>query len=236
MIRMTLFVFTPQFSFNTLNIGNAFVWLGVAAIIMGSVLALSAVCLKKMLTYILIAEVGYMVGGLWLGNRSAVTGAILHIVNDAVMTLCVFLASGTFIYRIKGDAYENMKGLFRKMPFSMAAFTVGALSIIGVPPTCGFFSKWYLITGGIAAGHYGFVAALLFSSLVNLVLFFRIIEIAYFEPFPHHDENEKLAAAEAPAGMLIPLMVAAAGLIVLGIYTGYIVTHIIRFAIPAGIV
>ena len=97
-----------------------------------------------MLTYIIVAEVGYMVGGFWLGNRLAITGAILHIINDALMTLCVFLAAGTILYQVKNDAFVNLKGLFRKMPFSMAAFVIGALSIIGVPPTCGFSANGIL--------------------------------------------------------------------------------------------
>ena len=211
--------------------------MAVIAIVTGSLLALSQKSLKKILAYVVVAEVGYMVGGFWLGNRAGMTGAILHIVNDAMMTLCIFLAAGTILYKTKGDSFDYLKGLFKKMPFSMAAFVIGAMSIIGVPPTCGFFSKWYLISGGIAAGHYGFVAALLFSSLVNVVLFFRIIEICYYEPFTdhHHHEKEETSFDEAPAGMVIPLLMAAVLLIVLGIYSGDIVTHIIEFAIPGEI-
>lgn len=238
MIRLILTVFTPQFSFTILAVNESIVWLAVIAIVMGAVLALAERNLKKMLTYIIIAEVGYMVGGAWLGNRAGMTGAILHIVNDALMTLCVFLVVGNIVYKIKGYAFDDLKGLFRKMPFTMGAFVVGALSIIGVPPTCGFFSKWYLILGGIAAGHYGFVAALLFSSLVNVVLFFRVIELAYFEPFSdHHGHNHHPEPIdEAPLSMLVPLIIVAAGLVVVGMYTGDIVTRIIDFSIPAGIV
>ncbi|MBW2154215.1 MAG: monovalent cation/H+ antiporter subunit D family protein, partial [Deltaproteobacteria bacterium] len=145
-----------------------------AGIVAASILALSERRLKRFLTYVLIAEVGYMVGGFWLANRAGITGAILHIINDAAMTFCVFLAAGNFMYVLKDDSFQSLQGLFHKMPFSMAAFVVAALSIIGVPPTCGFFSKWYLISGGIAAGQYVFVVALLFSSLVNVVLFFRV--------------------------------------------------------------
>ena len=120
----------------------------------------------------------------------------------------------------------------------MAAFTVGGLSMIGVPPTAGFFSKWYLILGGIEAGRWEFVAALLFSSLVNAVLFFRIFELAFFEkgteagavPAEHSG-----VMAEAPWSMLAPLLLAAASLIVTGLYAGSIVENIISFAIPAGI-
>ncbi len=238
MIRLILTVFTPKYAFSTLAVSEPIVWLAVIAIVMGAIFALSERNLKKMLTYVIIAEVGYMVGGAWLGNRAGMTGAILHIVNDALMTLCVFLVVSNIVYKVKGYAFEDLKGLFRKMPFTMGAFVIGALSIIGVPPTCGFFSKWYLISGAIQAGHYGFMVALLFSSLVNVVLFFRVIEIAYYEPFVEHHGHNSLPEpmAEAPLTMLVPLLVVATSLILVGVYTSDIVNHIIQFAIPKGIV
>jgi len=238
MIRLILTVFTPKYVFSTLTVSEPIVWLAVIAIVMGAIFALSERNLKKMLTYVIIAEVGYMVGGAWLGNRAGMTGAILHIANDALMTLCVFLVVGNIVYKVKGYAFEDLKGLFRKMPFTMGAFVIGALSIIGVPPTCGFFSKWYLISGAIQAGHYGFMVALLFSSLVNVVLFFRVIEIAYYEPFAEHHGHNSLPEqmAEAPLMMLVPLLIVAAGLVLVGMYTSDIVNHIIQFAIPKGLV
>jgi multicomponent Na+:H+ antiporter subunit D len=234
MIRLILTVFTPKFAFATLAVSEHIVWLACIAIVMGAILALAQRDLKKMLTYIIVAEVGYMVGGAWLGNRAGLTGAVLHIANDALMTLCVFLVVGNIVYKVKGYAFEDLKGLFSKMPFTMGAFVIGALSIIGVPPTCGFFSKWYLISGAIQAGHYGFMVALLFSSLVNVILFFRVFEIGYYEPFTDHHGHSHPAEpmAEAPLTMLVPLYVVAAGLIAVGLYTGNIVNYIIRFIIP----
>jgi multicomponent Na+:H+ antiporter subunit D len=124
------------------------------------------------------------------------------------------------------------------MPVTMAAFTVGALSMIGVPPTCGFFSKWYLILGAVEAGAWGYMAALLFSSLVNVVLFFRIIEIAFFEgagaggSHGHgHGEGHGGGAGagidEAPASMAVPLALTAAVLIAVGLASGVIVECVI---------
>jgi len=239
MIRLMLTVFTPEFAFTTLAVSDSIVWLAVIAIVMGAILALTERNLKKMLTYIVVAEVGYMVGGAWLGNRAGMTGAILHIVNDALMTLCVFLVAGNIVYKLKGYAFDDLKGLYRKMPFTMTAFTVGILSMIGVPPTCGFFSKWYLILGAIRAEHWVFMGALLFSSLVNAVLFFRIIEIAFFEPFTDHHahgyDHQPEPIDEAPLSMVVPLWIVAAALVIVGIYTSDIVTKIIQFAIPEGI-
>ncbi len=238
MIRMVLSVFTPDFAFRHLNLGRAVVWLAVAAIVMGSIMALSRKNLKQILTYVIIAEVGYMVGGFWIGNRQAMTGALLHIVNDAAMMLCLFLAAGGLSYRLKGDRLDLMTGAFKKMPFSMAALVVGGLSIVGVPPTCGFFSKWYLISGGLAAGQYAFAAALVFSSLVNAVLFFRIIEAGYFDPASGHQGVHGHGAAalrEAPTSMVAAMWVSAAGLVLLGMATARMVTQVIQHAIPASI-
>ncbi len=238
MIRLILTVFTPEYAFTVLSVSKAIVWLAVIAIVMGAFLALKERSLKKMLTYIVVAEVGYMVGGAWLGNRAGMTGSILHIANDALMTLCVFLAVGNIVYKTKGHRFENLQGLFRKMPFTMGGFVIGALSIIGVPPTCGFFSKWYLISGAIQAGQYHFMVALLFSSLVSVVLFFRVIEICYYEPFSegHGHDHHPAPMDEAPLSMVLPLLIVAAGLVLVGLYTGDIVDHIIRFAIPKGLI
>jgi multicomponent Na+:H+ antiporter subunit D len=237
MIRMVLSVFTPAFSFSRLAISDSVVWLAVIGILMGSLLALTERDLKRMLTYIVIAEVGYMVGGLWLGNRAGLTGAILHILNDALMTLCLFLVVGNITYKVKGHAFEDLQGLFRRMPYTMGAFVIGGLSIIGVPPTCGFFSKWYLILGAVQAGHFGFMVALLFSSLIGVVLFFRVIEIGYYEPFEnrHGPASRHQNIEEAPPSMVVTVLIVAAGLIAVGLYTGDIVNHVVEAAIPKNI-
>lgn len=229
MLRVMFSIFTPAYVYQSLQVANAVVWLAVIAIVGGSLLALAQKDFKKMLTYLIIAEVGYMVGGAWLANEYGITGAILHILNDALMTLCLFMAASAIIYKVGGQQLTDLKGIFRRMPVTMTAFTLGALSMIGVPPTAGFFSKWYLILGGIQAARWEFVTALLFSSLVNAVLFFRIIEIGYFEAPAEKGLNE------APLSMLAPLLLVAASLVVVGLYSGDIIANIIRYAIPAGI-
>ncbi len=229
MLRVMFSIFSPAYVYQQLHLANAIVWLAVIAIISGSLLALAQKDFKKMLTYLIVAEVGYMVGGAWLANEYGITGAILHILNDALMTLCLFMAAGAIIYKVGGQQLSDLKGVFRKMPVTMTAFMVGALSMIGVPPTAGFFSKWYLILGGIQSAHWEFVVALLFSSLVNAVLFFRIIEIGYFE------EPEEQGINEAPMSMLAPLVLVAISLVVVGIYAGDIVSTVIQYAVPEGL-
>lgn len=243
LIRICLSVFTPAYTFEHLDTTDLMVGIAIGSIVFGSISALSQVEYKRMFSYIIIAEVGYMVGGFFLGNRLGISGAILHIVNDAAMTLALFMAAGIFIWKTGDESRNSLKGLYAKMPFTMAGFTLAALSVVGVPPTCGFFSKWYLVSGGIASGHYIFVAALIFSSLINAVLFFRIFEIALFEPFSDHHgggheahaKSQVAVIKEAPLGMLLPFLGVCALLIILGLYSGIIVTNVIDFAIPTGI-
>lgn len=235
MVRVMFSVFSVDFIFfsNPL-VQNGIVWLAAIAIICASGMALAQRYLKKMLTYIVVAEVGYMVGGIWLANATGMTGAILHIINDALMTLCLFLAAAAICYRLGSPLeFKSLQGIYRKMPITMAAFTVGAFSMIGVPPTAGFFSKWYLILGGIESGQWIYVAALLFSSLVNAVLFFRIIEIGYFFKDGEHHGHETVE--EAPLSMQLPLLISAAALIIIGLSTGTLIETIVKLAVPVGL-
>lgn len=234
MVRFMLTVFSPEFTFQVSNFSAVFVWLAVAAILTGSVLALSTKSVKRMLTYVIVAEVGYMVGGAWLGTRAGMIGSLLHVFNDTLMTLCVFLVVGNIVYVTGGHGLSRLKENFSRMPLTMGALILGALSIIGVPPTCGFFSKWYLLLGAIQAGHYAFMIALIFSSLVNVILFFRIFEVGLFERqggITGH-AGHGVALKEAPAVMVAATLVVALGLVVAGLFTNWLVTGIIDPAIP----
>ena len=236
MIRMMITVFGLDWVFEQFHWSSLVVWLAVIAIIAGSVLALAQDELKKVFCFLIVAEVGYMVGGAWLAdaNRWGLTGALYHILADALMTLCLFLGAGIFAKQAGVIKLQDLGGLFKKMPLTMVGFVVGALAMIGIPPSCGFFSKFYLIRGGIDSGHWGYVAALLLSSLINAVLFFRIFEIAYFGKKPaeghghHHDEEEGVSGGkarakstrEAPITALVPLWVTAVLIVALGVFNG----------------
>jgi multicomponent Na+:H+ antiporter subunit D len=234
MIRTVLTVFGPNYAFEVLNWDNIIVWLAVIAIVAGSISALAQKDLRKMLTFLIIAEVGYMVGGVWLADETGMVGSIFHIISDAFMTLCVFLFAGIVFVKTGRRDINAVDGLFKKMPLTMIGFLVGAFSLIGIPPTAGFFSKWYLIQGGINSGNWEFVVALLFSSLVNAVLFFRIIEIAYFGAKPaeghhahHGDDHAKIS--EGSFTQVLPLLATAAIILGIGIFNKEIASIIQQF-------
>ena len=238
-IRIMFTVFKPDYPLSVIRVTDLMVWLGTAAILFGAVMALSQHDYKRMLSYVIIAEIGYIVGGIGLANATAIKGAIFHILNDAVMVACLFLVAGLVVYRTSGHRIDNFKGIFRSMPFTAAIFTVGALAVIGVPPTCGFFSKWYLLLGGIEANQWGFVAALLASTLINVALFFRIIDRGLYLHRQKHVSDDDGAAdnslfVEAPLSMLLPAFVLALVILLIGIFNQAIVNNVIRFAVPAG--
>ncbi len=236
LIRLLYHLFDPSVTFRLLPLNTIMAWTGVAAIGAGALMALAQKDFKRMLCYIIVGEMGYMVGGLGMANSIAIKGAVLHILNDAVMTAGLFTVAGIITYKTRGHTIAHFKGLFRTMPFTMSAFVIGALSIIGVPPTCGFFSKWYLIQGAVLAGHWAFVVALLVSALVNAILFFRIFEIGYgfraSEGQGGHNHAEGVKVDEAPLSMLLPALAVSVCIVGIGLYNQVILTRIISLAVP----
>jgi multicomponent Na+:H+ antiporter subunit D len=235
MIRLMFSVFSVDYIFKTLQYDQVIMVIACIAIAVGSISALAQTDLKRMLCYIIIAEVGYMVGGVWLANENGLTGAVYHILADGMMTSCLFMTIGAIIFKTGQSSMEAMRNIFRKMPVTSIVFVVAAFSIIGIPPTCGFFSKWYLITGAIAANQWLFVVALLFSSLINAFIFFRIIEIGFFPPFDKEAPSHEVIVNDAPITMMIPMVLTAISLILIGIYTNEIVSNLVRWTIPSGL-
>lgn len=241
MIRVLFTVFRPEFPIEMLHVTDIMAWFGTFAILFGGIMALSQTDFKRMLCYIIVAEVGFIVGGIGIANATAIKGAIFHIVNDVFMTACVFAAAGIVMYKTKGHNISDFEGLFRKMPYTATIFMVGALAIIGVPPTCGFFSKWYLLLGGIEAKHWAFVIALLLCTLINVALFFRVIDKGiYLHALEHASEptgshSELYSHDEAPLSMLIPGFIIAIAIFLIGIFNQAILKNIIEFAVPPGL-
>ena len=210
--------------------------MGAVAVIIGSIYAIAQTNLKKMLSYSVVAQIGYIALGVGLANKYGITGAVLHIFNEIITKGCVFAVAGAIVYKRGTCETGKLKNLYRMMPYTMLAFTIGAFSMIGIPPALGFFSKLYLILGCIDAKQWVFVGVLLLSSILNGVYFFRIIQVATFEtPMPDYSRDkpyETVPRDEAPMSMLIPMQIMAAAILVAGIFSTDIISTVIQYVIP----
>jgi multicomponent Na+:H+ antiporter subunit D len=239
LIRVMFSVFQPSYSLKDVPLGVIMSWVAAAAILVGSIMALAQKDLKRMLAYSSVSQIGYIVLGVGLGNKMGLLGAYLHILNHAFMKGCLFAVAMALMYRTGKRNIFQLGRIHRRMPFTMAALVIGALSMIGIPPTAGFFSKWYLILGSIDARNWVFVAVILISSLLNALYFFRVIENAYFEGVHGHSQKEAMdgiakVREEVPLSMLIPIILLAAGILLLGLFNERIISGILVFALPPG--
>ena len=228
LIRMYLSVFPPSYITEVLPISNVLVILGMVGIIFGSVMAFAQQDIRRVLAYSSIGQIAFIALGIGLANSLALIGAVLHIMNHAVMKACLFLAVGSIRRQAGTASMPQLAGLGRRMPLTMGAFTVGALSMIGVPPSSGFFSKWYLVQGGIDASNWLAVAVILLSSLLTAVYFFKILERVYFG-IPEESQDE--AITEAPAIIVVPTWIFAIAMVGLGIANAFVVSGILDKAI-----
>ncbi|MGZ8484734.1 MAG: proton-conducting transporter transmembrane domain-containing protein [Candidatus Binatia bacterium] len=224
MVRIFLGVFQPSFGFDRVALLPVISWLAAAGIIYGSVMAIAQSDLRRMLAYSSVSQIAYVGLGLGMGNSMGLIGALLHVVNHAAMKACLFFVAGTVRQRTGQVQISNLTGLGRTMPWSMAAFTIAALSMIGVPPAAGFFSKWYLMLGALELANPWFVTVILLSSLLNAVYFFRVLENIYVKTTTVPGAT---VGAEAPPAMLAPTLITAAAVLVLGLANSVIVTQLL---------
>ncbi|MFC1962194.1 monovalent cation/H+ antiporter subunit D family protein [Chloroflexota bacterium] len=231
LVRMMLEVFRPSYLCSTLSINAVIAWCGVAGILFGSILAIPQRDFKRMLAYSTVGQVGYIGLGIGLASPLGLIGALLHILNHAFMKSCLFLVAGGIRYQTGLREIPWFAGLGRRMPLTMAAFTVAAFSMIGIPPTAGFFSKWYLILGSIDAGNWVFVAVILLSSLLNAVYFFGVIERVYAKPPAGYPDD--VQPRDPPPSILGPILVLAAGVLILGLINAIIVARVLNLVVAS---
>ncbi|MDK2822324.1 MAG: multicomponent Na+:H+ antiporter subunit [Clostridia bacterium] len=208
-------------------------WLAAVGIIAGSIMAIAQKDFRRMLAYSSVAQIGYIVVGFAVGNTLGLIGAILHIINHAIMKSCLFLVAGGVKWRTGEHTIEKYAQLCRKMPLTMGAFLIAALSMVGLPPTAGFFSKWYLVLGALEANMWPYVVIIIISSLLNAIYFFRVIENIYLKKASEPSEEVK-GSLELPLQMLVPIVVLGLGILVIGIFNEQIVSQVLLYALPGG--
>ena len=215
LIRFTYTVFGHSFSFAALPLKVLFMVLGLLGVVAASSAAIFQTNVKHIFAYSSIAQIGYMIVGFSISTVSGLTATLLHLFNHALMKSALFLALGAVMYRIGGVQLRQLQGLGKQMPLTMASIVVGGLSLIGVPLTVGFVSKWYLVLALIESNLWPIAMILLLGSLMALVYVWRIIEVAYFRPVSPDNKSVK----EAPVSFLVSIGILVFANIYFGIDT-----------------
>ena len=212
LLRFFFTIFGVTFSFDVMQLDLILMPLALIAIVTMSLVAIYQENVKRLLAYSSVAQIGYMVLGISFASVLGLTAGILHLFNHALMKGALFMSMGCVMYRVGSVRLERMHGLGRAMPWTMAAFVVGGLSLIGVPLTVGFISKWYLVQAALEQGMWPVAGVVLLGSLLALMYVWKVVEVAYFR-----EADPELGISEAPLSLLAPTWVLVLGNLYFGI-------------------
>lgn len=194
-------------------------WAGAAAVVAGGMLALRQRDARRLLAYSSVSHVGYIALGLGLGNASAQVGAYLHMLAHALAKAALFIAVGAAAAAGRGT---GLGAIARATPVTAASAVVAALSLVGVPPSAGFFSKWYLLRGAVETGQYVAAVVVLVGGLLAAAYAYRLTERVWFS-----DGEDGTGAREAPARVLAGLAVLAGAGLAVGLASPALVEHLL---------
>jgi multicomponent Na+:H+ antiporter subunit D len=208
------------FGIDILAQNSAADWLVYAAgvtVLVASLIALRQDDLKRRLAYSTVSQLSYIVLGAALFTPIAILGAVMHIAAHAVSKITLFFAAGSIHTAAHIDKISGMNGIGRRMPWTMAAFSVGALSMIGIPPTAGFLGKWFILVGAISVGQWFAVAVIVVSTLLNAGYFLPIVYRAFWGE-PAEGGKTPSGHGEAPWPMVVSLVATAVATLLLFLF------------------
>ena len=192
---------------SSLNLGTVLCYIAAFTILTASLIALSQDGLKRRLAFSTIGQLSYIILGASLLSPKAMTGGLMHIAMHAFGKITLFMCAGA-IFVATGKKYiSEMVGIGKRMPVTMAAFLIGSLSVIGLPPTGGFISKWFLVLGTLEADQIVMLVVLLSSSLLNAAYFLPVVYRAFFCTPEESMFEDKIQ--EAPLWCVVPLVITA---------------------------
>jgi len=210
-LKVVIYIFGIDF-LTSIEMSQWLLYAATTSVLIASLIALKQDNLKVRLAYSTISQLGYVVIGALLANAAGIIGGGLQIGMHAFGKITLFFCSGAILVASGKTQISQMRGLGRTMPITMTAFMIGAISVVGLPPMGGLWSKWYLGLGALEGGHIAIFAALFVSSMLNLAYLMPIPIRAFFSP-AEKMENEEVR--EAPTACVIALSLSAFGCIVL---------------------
>lgn len=204
LLRFSFTVFDPSFDYVAVVLTYLLIGVGVIGMMFASLQAIFQTDARRTLAFSSVAQVGYMLLGIGLATAAGLAAGYLHLLNHAIIKGGLFLALGAFWYRFGITRIDDFEGLSKTMPWTMGAFTISALSLIGVPFTAGFVSKYNLATAVADKGWWWAVAVIVITSVLAIIYMGRILLLAYFGDAPEID-GAPAKRNEAPLMMLIPM-------------------------------
>lgn len=226
LLRFWFSIFGASLVFERLPMPEIFLALSALAMFVASGIAFYQRNLKRMLAYSSVGQIGYMTLGISLANLSGLTGSVVHLFNHGVTKGAMFLFAGCIAMQARTLDLESLKGLAARMPWTCAGLVVGGLSLIGVPATAGFVSKWYLVLAGLDRGSLVLASLPLASSLIAIAYVWRFVEVFYTRE-PAEDVR---GVREAPPAMLAAGWALTAVCIYVGVDSGWTVDAAARAA------
>ena len=210
-------------------------WVAAFTILAASIIAITKDNLKARLAYSTISQLSYIVLGGALATPAGVLGGGMHIAMHAMGKITLFFCAGAIMVGAHKTEISEMDGLGRRMPFTFGAFLLGSLSIIGLPPMGGSWSKWYLILGTVEAGQLAMMLVLMASSLLSIVYLMPVVVKAFFRPPPEddgHGDHPGNSIHEAPFLCVLPPVLTGIGCVVLFFYAENIYQLLIGVVAP----
>lgn len=221
-MRVLAFVFGPA-ALGALTAPRVFAALAATTIVVGSLMALRQENLKRRLAYSTVVHLSYIVLGAALVAPSGLIGSTMHMVNHGLAKITLFFCAGAIYVTARLENVGDLRGLGHRMPWTFAAFTVGSLSLVGIPGLSGFVGKLFLARGAVEAGDMAALAIMLGASLFTAAYLLPIVQIAFFPgPLAEGEPERHPEVGEARPALLVPLLVTAALTIVFGIVPGVI--------------
>ena len=202
--------------------------LGTLAAIIGAFLALMTRNIKMMFAYGGISHIGIILIGVTQGNKTGFAGGVFYLLNDAVMQAALFFFAGVAVCRYGVRTVEELGRIGKHIPWFTGVLIVIAMGMIGLPPTGGFFGKWYIILGALEANNYIAVAAILLSTLLTLAYFVKLFEGMFRQTSIRSD----VTTGDMPLSFTLSLGVTSAAIVILGLFSDPIVQWILNQALP----
>ena len=204
--------------------------IGVLAAVIGGALALVQTDVKRIFAYGGISHIGLILVGVSLGNSTGMAGGLFYLINDALMQATLFMIAGAVVHYHGAQTLDDLRGVNNRSPWLTGALVVVAISMVGLPPTGGFFGKWNIVLGALEAQHYLAVFAVLASTLLTLGYFLKLFSCWFHQPVSLQTEQLQVAVP-----LRISLGVASIALIVLGFASDSIVQVLLESLTNAGI-